>query len=299
MLYQTLRRIEAQHRERPFDVLHAIWADETGFISNWAGKRLNVPTVVTIAGGELVGFDDIGYGLQSGRISRWLVRQALMGAAMIIAPSEYTQKLALDFLPTQKHNTIQMIPLGVDTELFTPPEPDLDWRPREYLHVGSLNAVKDQGLLLRLVATLPNATLDIVGDGPRRSELEALTHKLRIEDRVVFHGEVAHEKLPAYYQEARYLLMTSRHEAFCMAAIEAIACGTGVIGTATGILPEVGLTAPVGDIDALQHAIVHRIRKRGQIQRKRNRLLAEQIYSIRQMVNNMEAVYRSLVQKVG
>jgi glycosyltransferase involved in cell wall biosynthesis len=145
------------------------------------------------------------------------------------------------------------------------------------------------------VATLPNATLDIVGDGPLRSELETLSHQLRIEDRVVFHGEMSHEKLPAFYQEARYLLMTSRHEAFCMTAIEAIACGTGVIGTATGILPEVGLTAPIGDMDALQHAIVHRIRKRGQIQRKRNRLLAEQVYSIRQMVKNMEAVYQSMV----
>lgn len=295
MLYRTLKAIKKQHEQHPFDVLHAIWADETGFIANWAGKRLNIPTVVTIAGGELVGFDDIAYGLQNGRISRWLVLRALMGASVIIAPSDYIKDLALDFLPPQKYAAIQTIPLGVDTDLFKPPEPDLDWRPREYLHVASLNLVKDQALLLRLVAKLPNATLDIVGDGPCRSELESLANQLGIDDRVVFHGEVPHHRLSAYYQEARYLLITSRHEAFCMAAIEALACGTGVIGSATGILPEIGLTAPVGDLDALQHAIVHRTRKRGQIQRKRNRLLAEQVYSIQQMVKNMEAVYQSLM----
>lgn len=294
MLYRTLQRIEKEHHKAPFDVLHAIWADETGFISNWAGKRLGIPTVVTVAGGELVQFDDIGYGLQGGRISRWLVKRALLGASVIVTPSIYVQNLAKEDLPAEKHSAIQMIPLGVDTDLFKPPDPDLDWRPREYLHVASLNPIKDQKTLLRLVAKLPNATLDIVGDGALLSELENLVQELGIGDRVVFHGAVPHHLLPAFYQEARFLLMTSRHEAFCMAAIEALACGTGVIGTATGVLPEIGLTAPVGDIKALQEVIVHRVRKRGQIQRKRNRLLAEQVYSIEQMVENMEAVYQSL-----
>src|SRR5687768_1697440 len=39
---RTLRRL---HQERPFDVLHAMWADETGLIAAWAGRLLGVPVV--------------------------------------------------------------------------------------------------------------------------------------------------------------------------------------------------------------------------------------------------------------
>src|SRR5690242_8728110 len=53
-----LRRL---HREKPFDVLHAMWADETGLIAAWAGRWLGIPVVVSVAGGELVGFDDLNY----------------------------------------------------------------------------------------------------------------------------------------------------------------------------------------------------------------------------------------------
>jgi glycosyltransferase involved in cell wall biosynthesis len=291
MLRRTLSLIEAQHQQRPFDVLHAIWADETGVVANWAGKRLGAPTVVSLAGGELASLPDYGYGLQQGAVTRRLVRQAMLGATRLVAPCAYTARLALEKLPPEQHDKLRIVPLGVDTNLFRPPERELDWRPREYLHVGSLNPVKDQATLLRLVARLPSATLDIVGDGPLRGELEGLARALGIADRVIFHGAVEHDRLPGFYQEARLLLMTSRHEAFCMAAIEALACGAGVIGTAVGVLPEVGSTAPVGDVDALQELVIGRTRKHGEMQRTRYRLLVEAQYTVRHMVEGLLGVY--------
>lgn len=291
MLRRTLALIEAQHAIRPFDVLHAIWADETGAVANWAGEKLGIPSVVSLAGGELVGFSDIDYGLQNGRITRRLVDQALMKATRIVAPCDYSVLMALDKLPPERHAALCKVPLGVDTELFKPPAQELDWRPREFLHVGSLVPIKDQATMLRLIAKLPNSTLDIVGDGPLYPELEALTQSLGIADRVVFHGAVAHEKLPAYYQEARFLLMTSRHEAFCMAAIEALACGAGVIGTAVGVLPEVGMTASVGDVAGLQEIVIGRTRKHAQLQRARHRMLVETSYTVKHMAEGLVEVY--------
>jgi glycosyltransferase involved in cell wall biosynthesis len=298
MLRQTLALIEAQHAVRPFEALHAIWADETGAVANWAGRRLDVPTVVSIAGGELVDFPEQAYGLQAGRVTRRLVREALLGATRLVAPCDYSARLAVEKLPPQHAEALRTVPLGVDTELFKPPAQELDWRPREYLHVGSLVPVKDQASLLHLVATLPNATLDIVGDGPLFAELEALTHTLGIADRVVFHGAVAHDRLPAYYQEARILLITSRHEAFCMAAIEALACGAGVIGTAVGVLPELGPAAPAGDLKALQQLVLGRVRKHGHLQRARYRWLVESAYTVQHMVDGLLAVYEEACQVV-
>ncbi len=291
ILRRTVSLIEAQHALRPFDVLHAVWADETGVVANWAGEKLGIPTVVSIAGGELVGFPDIEYGLQNGRVTRRLVERALMGATRIVAPCDYSVLMTLDKLPPERGDVLRKVPLGVDTELFKPPDQELDWRPREFLHVGSLNPIKDQTTLLQLIAKLPNATLDIVGDGPLYPQLETLTHELGIADRVVFHGGVSHEKLPAYYQEARFLLMTSRHEAFCMAALEALACGAGVIGTAVGVLPEIGMTAPVGDVAALQEIVIGRTRKHAQLQRARYRMLVETTYTVKHMADGLVEVY--------
>src|SRR5689334_7691880 len=67
LLTRTVAAIVRQYRDQPFDVLHAIWGDETGFAACIAGKLIGLPVVVSVAGGELVGLP--GYGLQSGRIS--------------------------------------------------------------------------------------------------------------------------------------------------------------------------------------------------------------------------------------
>src|SRR4029077_12484140 len=61
---RALRAISDEHRRSPFDVLHAFWADEPGWVAAWAGGRLGIPVLLSLAGGELVGLRDIGYGLQ-------------------------------------------------------------------------------------------------------------------------------------------------------------------------------------------------------------------------------------------
>src|SRR5690606_24948149 len=42
---EAIYRIIELHREKPFDVLHAIWADETALIAGWAGRLLHIPVV--------------------------------------------------------------------------------------------------------------------------------------------------------------------------------------------------------------------------------------------------------------
>lgn len=301
--WRLLRRVEAaikqQHDERPFDVLHAIWADETGYLANRIGAQLGVPSVVSLAGGELVGYKDIGYGLQLGRITRRLVYLALKNATTIVAPCRYTAEMAHHYL---KYHAIDQparlyrVPLGVDTKLFTLSKGDKP-RPREFLHVGSLLPIKRQDVLLHLIARMPGARLDIVGDGVLRGELENLAAKLRISDRVTFHGEVPHDHLPAFYQSAEWLLVTSQHEAFCMAAVEALACGTGVIGTAVGVLPEIGRVARHRDMRYLLEAIIARERGYMGTEHLRRRDLAHESYSLARMVSGVVEVYELACEK--
>jgi glycosyltransferase involved in cell wall biosynthesis len=254
--WDALRTLRRLHREKPFDVLHAMWADETGLIAVWAGRWLGIPVIVSIAGGELARLDDIGYGLGRSAFSRWIVGQAL-GADRVVVACSYIQRLIRAsgyHVPTDKIHTI---PLGVDIAVFHPVTATQK-RHNHLIHVASLVKVKDQATLLRAVARLPDVTLDIIGTGPERANLQTLSADWGIADRVHFLGDVAHTDLAAHYQAAALNILSSRHEGLGMVTLEAAACAVPTVSTAVGLLPDypaLGLAVPVGDDAALAGAI--------------------------------------------
>ncbi|MDX1995971.1 MAG: glycosyltransferase [bacterium] len=252
----TLLLLRRLHKQQAFDVLHAMWADETGLLAVWAGRWLGIPVVVSIAGGELVGFEDIDYGLQRSRFSRWTVGQALRGAQVIVGASSYSIGRIAAAGYRISSEKIYLIPLGIDTDFFTPASS----APisNHLIHAASLVGVKDQATLLRAIHRLQDVTVDIIGEGPLRPPLEALSSQLGIESRVQFLGAVHHLDMPNHYQQAALHILTSRHEGQGMVTLEAAACAVPTISTAVGLVPdvpEIGLTVPVGDDAALAAAI--------------------------------------------
>ncbi|MBI5671399.1 MAG: glycosyltransferase family 4 protein [Chloroflexi bacterium] len=252
----ALRRLRRLHDEQPFDVLHGMWADETGLITVWAGRWLNLPTVVSILGGELVGLRDIGYGLQLSAFSRWVVGQALT-ADRVIVPSEYIQRLIVQAGYVVPEQCLCTGVFGIDTQLFAPD--DTPAHPYRLIHVASLVPVKDQATLLRALARLDTrVTLDIIGTGPEQVRLTLLAAELGVAGRVRFLGAVAYTDLPAYYRRAALHVLSSRHESLAMVTLEAAACGVPSVSTGVGLLPDapaLGVTVPVGDDAALAAAI--------------------------------------------
>lgn len=257
LLARTVAAVIRQHRDRPFDVLHAIWADETGLAACVAGRIIGVPVVVSIAGGELAALP--AYGLQSGTVSRWLVSHALAWADRITAPSTYAADLAKHY--TNRIERIKVVALGVDTALFTLPAASEIGSPTGHrlLSVGSLIPVKGHDQALKLLSMLmpdfPAVTLDIVGEGPLLGTLRAQAEALGISERVTFHGAIPHDQLPRYYQSVDVHLLTSQHEAFGMVVVEAAACGVPTAGFALGVLPEfapqAGIAVRPEDLQAL------------------------------------------------
>ncbi len=294
----TLRRL---HHEQPFDVLHAMWADETGLIAAWAGRWLGIPVVVSIAGGELVGFDDLSYGLQRSAFSRWIVGQALNGANRVIVACAYARNL----IPQAGYNIpadkIRVITLGVQAKIFTPPNSNQPPTETKLIHAASLVGVKDQSTLLRALSRLEeNITLDIIGTGPEENNLRNLAEELGISNRVHFLGKVEHLDLPAHYQQAALNILCSRHEGLGMVTLEAAACGIPTIGTAVGLLPDypnLGITLPVGDHTALADAINELLNDKqkrtelGQSARK----LVEELFTIEETAWQFRALYTELV----
>jgi glycosyltransferase involved in cell wall biosynthesis len=80
----------------------------------------------------------------------------------------------------------------------------------------------------------------IGGEGPLRSTLERQIREQGLADRVTLLGFILEENLPKYYQAADLVLMpTYELEGFGLVTVEALACGTPVLGTPVAAIPEV------------------------------------------------------------
>lgn len=297
--------IAAEHRVRRFDVLHAFWADEPGFVAVLTGRFLGIPTVVSLAGGELARLPDIDYGGRLHAITRIKTWLALRLASTVTAGSALALALARPWLSARPDLRARRIPLGVDLDLFGSAEPRPATGVLRIVHVASLVPVKDQVTLLRAAAILRDRRfafrLEMVGSGPLEPELRSHIRRLGIEDAVQLRGAIAHDALPAAYQRAHLFALSSRHEAQGMAALEAAACGLPVVGTNVGIIPELApdaaRLAPVRDARALADGIARFLDDDATRARsgRSARALVEGEYGLEQSARRYLGVYADLV----
>lgn len=303
LLAQAAMAIWRDSRRRPFSVLHGVWADEAGFTATLAGRLTRTPVLVSLMGGELVGFPDFGYGVRLSRSGRLMTGLALRLADSVSAGSRHLQEMAA---PHTGGKEVRRLTLGTDTDLFRPGNPAPRHDGLRVLHVASLSAVKDQATLLEAFAGAVSlledeeATLHIIGDGPLEPALREQAQALGIDGLVHFHGEVPHERLPDVYRAADLFVLTSRYESQSVAVLEAAACGLPVVGTATGILPELlppRSVAPAGDAAALARILARLLRDGAEREKEGQRLshLVTGRYSLEKTVPQLLDTYLQMM----
>lgn len=168
--------------------------------------------------------------------------------------------------------------------------------------------------LVRAIAGLrgrrPGALLLIGGAGSQRAALEALVGELQLGDRVRFLGFVPDADLPRYYAAAdAFVLPTRELEGFGLVTVEALACGTPVLGTPVGATPEI-LTpldpsllfadaTTVGIAAGLARFLDHVERDREAVERLRRacRRHAESAYDWQGAVEGVELALTRLVSR--
>ncbi len=188
---------------------------------------------------------------------------ALRRAFRILCPSAYLRTIAAGW--------------GLDTQrlsVLTNPAPDVPPLPaREQLRselgldgdvlafAGRLGPQKSLAVALDAVATAPDVTLAIAGDGPERSVLEDRVRSLGLDGRVRFLGSLDRDRVLRLFHAADASLLSSSWENLPHTVVESLAVGTPVIATAVGGVPEVvrheenGLLVPPNDAGALAEAI--------------------------------------------
>ncbi len=172
------------------------------------------------------------------------------------------------------------------------------------LAVGRLIYYKGFDVAIRAMARVP-ATLLLIGDGPLRKSLEALSSELGLSDRVRFVGEVHNSALLPYYLASDVFVLPSvaRSEAFGIVQLEAMACGIPVVNTrlASGVPYasrhlETGLTVEPGNVRALSEAL-NQLLVRDETWTRFSlaaRIRVEQEFSAQRMVTRLMDMYSSL-----
>lgn len=296
---RAIMAIRNEHARAPFDLVHAIFSGSCSFIAVAAAKLLHLPSMVHIAGGELIALNAIGYGGRrkwKGRLREALV---LRGADAITAASmpilDSLNNLGLDAL---------RVPLGVDLRRW----PALAPRRRksacaQLIHVASINRVKDQATLLRALALLAKEgvefQLNLVGVDTLRGELQALASELGLQHHSRFLGFKTQRELRPIMEAADLLVMSSLHEAGPLVLLEAAVAGVPTVGTAVGHIaewsPTAALAVPVGDCEELAEAIRsvldnEPLRMRMAVEAQRRALLEDADCTVRMF----EALYRQV-----
>jgi GalNAc-alpha-(1->4)-GalNAc-alpha-(1->3)-diNAcBac-PP-undecaprenol alpha-1,4-N-acetyl-D-galactosaminyltransferase len=177
------------------------------------------------------------------KITHWLLRRRVDG---IIAQTTY----AADFYKMRYRCPIVMIP-----NFLRPIKEYHHERKDQIINVGHCSFEKGQHYLIRAFAQLNASTwkLFIVGDGPRKKELEDLANELEIGERVVFMGYK--KDVDFYLSSSKIFAFTSVIEGYPNALIEAMATPLPVVSFACESGPsdiikegENGFLVTVGDV---------------------------------------------------
>lgn len=219
----------------------------------------------------------------------------------VVCISEHIRSRVLTRAPRAREK-ISVVYNGVDTSRFTPRPKAAHAAngPFRFAMVGRLDARKGVDRALYALRRVPEAHLDVIGDGEQRGSLAQLAQKLNVERRVTFHGFVTDPR--ALLANADACLSSSRTEGLGIALLEAMAMGIPVVSLPTGGIPEYVLDSVTGflahgdDESALVREMQRAVSQRGRLSEiglAARKLVCER-FSVEAMRAGYDEVYRSL-----
>jgi teichuronic acid biosynthesis glycosyltransferase TuaC len=226
-----------------FDVIDAHYYYPDGVAAALLARHFNKPFVVTARGSDINLISN--YSVPR-KLMRWASHRAY---ASIGVSQAITQAMANIGMPQTR---LMMMPNGVDIDRFhLQPQPDarakLGWPAQPtLLSVGNLVENKGHHIAIETLRHLPDFRLVIAGEGPEHNALQLLAIQLDVANRVQFMGRVAQDQLATCYCAADILVLASSREGWPNVLLESMACGTPVVATNVGGVPEIITSANAG-----------------------------------------------------
>jgi glycosyltransferase involved in cell wall biosynthesis len=299
-----MRKFRKVNREDKVDLVEAA---ESGADSFFISMLLNRPAVIVRLHTAYIFAKRLNKakpGISDG-FKYWLEKRSILWAEQITSPSQAMVDLTKTWIPLAGH-PVAVVPNPIDANAFAP---DGTSRKTEVLIVGRLERRKLGRLpeaIPKVLARCPGLRFRFVGHEvpdvtgiPWAEQLcKWVTPSQR---RLLVFEHVPREALVARYREAAVAVMASDWENFPYALLEAMACGTPVVATNTGGVPELvsegvsGVLVAPDDADALADAIcgvVGNARVMGEMGANA-RILVEKRFSLEKVIPQMQSVYES------
>ena len=197
----------------------------------------------------------------------------------------------------------RVIPNPADSSYFLPKREKLD-NPFTFLSIALLRSEKRLDLLIKAFAKLhkiiPNIVLTIIGDGPEKSNLQLLSQKLQINDRVNFIGYQKKAVVADVIRDHDALVLSSDVETFGVVLVEAMTVGLPVIATKCGgpesiVLPDTGILIEPNNSTELYTAMKNIIDKYDEFDSIKIREIALKSYSDNAYGNNIREAINSVI----
>ena len=293
----------AEHQRDPFDLLHAYFLPQAGFVAAYAGKYLNIPSVVSIRGNDIerAAFDPTKFSH---------VMYALQNAGAVTTNASELAKKARAFIDRE----IFFIPNGIDVDLFKPMQKNEALA--ELLGLGSQPVIgfvgelrEKKGLKTLLTAyaqadRLNPASLLIVGE-VRAGEDKFLFDEFQRSipnSRIIVTGTIPHKDMPAYYSLMDVFVLPSLRDGMPNAVLEAMACEQAVIATPVGGVLDVledgknGVSVNAGDANKLSeiiHGLISNPEKRKMLGAAARETVLKQFTPNKELDANLQ-IYKTL-----
>ena len=260
------------------DVLHCGNIRPVGYSVWWASRRIHVPYVIYVNGGDLLREKKK---MAASAMKRATAKRIFGSAAGIAATSRWVAELAGEVMQQAGLASVPPVgafDLGTDPEMFTAKrdvrELRAKWGVGEapiVLTVARLVPHKGQDAGIRALSSLsgefPDLRYVMVGEGHDEQRLRTLASELRVSERVVFAGPISDDDLPEAYATSTIYLGASRidnevnAEGFGISFLEASSSGLPVVaGDSGGVRSavrdgETGIVVPPTDVEAVAEAL--------------------------------------------
>ncbi|HVO65293.1 MAG TPA: glycosyltransferase family 4 protein [Syntrophales bacterium] len=249
MFWSVLPVVKKIQREFNFDIIDAHYLYPDGYAATLLSNYFKKPVVVSARGSDINLYGTFP-------IIRKFLRQTLLKANKVVAVCQALKKGIVQLgVPEEK---VSVIPNGVDSYKFCPaPKEEIRRRlklldKKIILSVGHLTPNKGFDYLIKALKILQtelnkeSVYLVIVGEGEFRKELEKTISLLNLEEDVKLAGAIPHEELRDWYSAADVFCLASQQEGWPNVILESLACGTPVVATSAGGIPEIISSNSVG-----------------------------------------------------